>query len=897
MTSRPWGVSIGVAAAVVALSGWAQAGSPGFADLRREFPGAQRLGDAHGLVSIFGVPMTGGETPDAAVQAWLGAHADALGAGVPELVVHRVNDISFGKFTGYAFTQAMDGVPVEFAGARVLVHNGLNRVVLVTSRLASRPAHGFRPDRVSASSAVLAVRAMPEHAGLTDWTAPELVVFAGADAINGEAVRAWKFTGDNLDLAHRERRTFYVDLATGDVVHVHEEIRHTDVTGQVNGKGTPGTNPDSATNPPVVMAMPEIRVAITGGGSAYTSRAGAYTIAHGGTSAVTVTTSVGPSSGAGRWVHVDNVAGSEMSLSQSVTPPGPANFEFNSAPSELTTAQVNAFIHTNEIHNYIKDRAPTWTYFDTSFRANVNISSTCNAYYDGGSINFYRSGGGCPNTAYTSVVAHEYGHHVCSDIYPPQGAFGEGYGDLCGMLIYDDPIVGRDFFGPGSHLRDADNANMQYPCGGPIHTCGMVLSGAWWEIRKAFGNTYGSAAGLDLVRQLHIDWSQITIGGSGGDSAHPTTAVEVLTIDDDNGDLSDGTPNFVEICSSFAQHGIDCPGYVLFDFTWPDGVPGTFSPTAGTTVDVVIEPVYGTPVPESAAFVYRVDGGAFTSIAMTALGDDLYRAEVPPIACGSLVDFYVRMDDPSGAVGTDPDNAPGDAVHSAIGGVSGGVIDEEDFQDAPGWSVTNSGVSDGAWATGTPSGGTNAPTTDADGSGRCFLTGPLFGRDLDGGPTRLLSPIYDLSAYERARVWYSRWMRSTGGTADQMTVQVSNDGGTTWKKIEDADGFIPVWFNEEWEVTDFVALTSAVRFRVLVSDNPNDSTAEAGFDAFRLMAFTCTEDCYADCDANGTLNSLDVLCYLNLFSSGDPAADCDANGALNSLDLLCYLNAFNEGCP
>lgn len=55
-------------------------------------------------------------------------------------------------------------------------------------------------------------------------------------------------------------------------------------------------------------------------------------------------------------------------------------------------------------------------------------------------------------------------------------------------------------------------------------------------------------------------------------------------------------------------------------------------------------------------------------------------------------------------------------------------------------------------------------------------------------------------------------------------------------------------------------------------------------------------DCGADCDGNGTINTLDFLCFLNLFSVGDPEADCDGNGTINTLDFLCFLNLYNDGC-
>ncbi|MFQ6097987.1 MAG: peptidase MA family metallohydrolase, partial [Armatimonadota bacterium] len=43
---------------------------------------------------------------------------------------------------------------------------------------------------------------------------------------------------------------------------------------------------------------------------------------------------------------------------------------------------------------------------------NVNLNNTCNAYLNGSSINLFRSGGGCHNTAFSDVILHEYGHEA-----------------------------------------------------------------------------------------------------------------------------------------------------------------------------------------------------------------------------------------------------------------------------------------------------------------------------------------------------------------------------------------------------------------------------------------------------------------------------------------------------
>ena len=77
----------------------------------------------------------------------------------------------------------------------------------------------------------------------------------------------------------------------------------------------------------------------------------------------------------------------------------------------------------------------------TAFTVNVNIGSNCNAFYNGSSINFYTSGGGCNNTAFSDVVHHEYGHHLVNVGGSGQGAYGEGQSDVMGGLRL--PLTGR----------------------------------------------------------------------------------------------------------------------------------------------------------------------------------------------------------------------------------------------------------------------------------------------------------------------------------------------------------------------------------------------------------------------------------------------------------------------
>jgi hypothetical protein len=65
-----------------------------------------------------------------------------------------------------------------------------------------------------------------------------------------------------------------------------------------------------------------------------------------------------------------------------------------------------------------------------------------------------------------------------------------------------------------------------------------------------------------------------------------------------------------------------------------------------------------------------------------------------------------------------------------------------------------------------------------------------------------------------------------------------------------------------------------------------------------LVVFLANEApaCLADCDASGTLNIDDFICFQTLFALADPSADCDASGGLNIDDFICFQTLFALGC-
>ncbi|GIK18610.1 MAG: hypothetical protein DYG93_06410 [Leptolyngbya sp. PLA2] len=909
---------VGLAGTVSAMSNGTMGGietlpttPPGFLDLTRQFPGVQAWVAEDRVNLIYGKPMTAADTPDEAAAKWWADHGTAFGAGDLDLEQLWVAETGMGKFTVFGYQQHIDGLPVEYGIGRLMVLNGFageqDRVVYVAGKFAKRPEGGFGLPFVQANQAVGSVRDMINFEHLPVWTDAEMVIFQGDDT-RRDPVLAWKFVGEEPNLETRERYTFFVDANSGALLHVRNEVLNIDVIGKLEAMGSPGTNPDIGSNPPVMMPMPDMRVVVQGGNNSYSQDNGDFVITHGGVNPVTVTSNLDN----GLWVDVNDQSGTGvLSISGTFTPGVPGTLQYNTSPSQFTTAQVNAAIHTAKTHDYIRYRT-TWTGMDFKCPANVNINSSCNAYFDGSSINFYRAAGGCNNTAYSSVVAHEYGHYIVARLGLSQGAFGEGYADTCSLLQYDDPIIGRNFTTSGGYVRYPVLANVQYPCSGGVHHCGQIIGGVAWRIRENFGATYGSAPGLAMVQQLHVDWSLITIGGIGNNSAHPATAIEWLTVDDNDGDISNGTPNFSLICAAFAAHSISCPALPPIVFTYPNGRPSEFDALPhgqATTFNVNIAPGLTEPVPSTARIYYSVDGGSYQSSLLTHLGGDSYTATIPGVDCDSLVNYFLQVQGTDSGFYTHPSDAPG-TTH-----FTGALLFADTMDTNRGWLVgaPDDDATTGIWNRMKPqqtsSGGNIAQPGAAFFGENCYVTdgraGSSIGEfDVDNGKTTLLTPVLDLTSGEDPSISYWRWYSNHAGAspyADIFVVDISNDGGVSWSNVEvvgptgtQVEGG---WYFKQFRVADYVSPTAAVRLRFVASDYGSGSIVEACVDDFRVAFGGCASDCYADCNGDTVVNSLDVICFLNFYSASDPAADCNGDTVVNSLDVICFLNAYTSGCP
>ncbi|MEE2888400.1 MAG: hypothetical protein VX951_13300, partial [Planctomycetota bacterium] len=278
-------------------------------------------------------------------------------------------------------------------------------------------------------------------------------------------------------------------------------------------------------------------------GSAYTDANGNFSIPYSGSSAVTVNaTLVGRHS-----LRFRVASGTQMSASASVTPGTPATIQFGNANmGENNRSQTTTYWHVDDANVWVRSLLPGATSQMnniSNINPRVNINSNCNAYYTSNTINFYTAGGGCNMTAFQTVIVHEWGHGldaVFGGISQTDG-LSEGWGDLLGLYRSGQPELGAGFrTGTTNGIRTGNNS-YTYPAGGGVHQQGQTWMGWAWDLRKNLIVTHGNTAGPAIAEK-------IVIPSIAADATNQPNAVrEVFIVDDDDGNLNNGTPNYLDL--------------------------------------------------------------------------------------------------------------------------------------------------------------------------------------------------------------------------------------------------------------------------------------------------------------------------------------------------------------
>ncbi len=635
----------------------------------------------------------------------------------------------------------------------------------------------------------------------------------------------------------------FVDATNGELL-VREDQKLESIAGVSSGT----VHPLFASDTPAVRLMPDLRV-FFGSNTRLTDSTGLYLIP-GVLGSDTVRASL-----AGTYVIVkDKATGLQPQFLAPATAPAVVNVPWNHTNSDL--AARDAFYNINRARAHIRTLDPLFTGLDYPLVAMVNAAGTCNAFYANGSITFYGPGDGCPNIAYLAdIVFHEYGHALNQALYLQQGApFGlqntachEATADVFSAFLLDDPVIGQEWSGPGTSIRTIDNAR-RWPEGDDPdpHLAGLILGGAFWDLRKAVG--------LDVARTL-AHYCKYGLPDYRGDNgiAMNDFFFETVVADDDDSDLTNGTPHITAIADAFNAHGIGTGFWLgighenLADH--PAG-PGPFDVRATYTYTGP----FGDLDMDGCFLHYQINGGTW-GIRRMDLSDntDELRARfaAPPEA---LIRYYFEARDTYGGTTVWPVGAPGDDTFEFLNGPTVTAF-FQNMETDPGWTVGAPGdnATSGIWVRLNPNStyfrGYLQPEDDHTplSATRCWVTGdapPTEGpglNDVDRGRTSLTTMLFDATAVGYApMVEYYRWFTNEfidGSGLDPWRVQISNDAGHTWHDVEYTLQDAREWRRIIFLIQEFVTPTANMMMRFVATDEGDGTLIEAAMDDFRLLAF------------------------------------------------------------
>jgi hypothetical protein len=329
-----------------------------------------------------------------------------------------------------------------------------------------------------------------------------------------------------------------------------------------------------------------------------------------------------------------------------------------------THASRTGFYELNKIKEQARGQLPNNVWLQQQVTANMNLNQTCNAFWDGGAVNFFKSGGGCSDTGeIAGIFDHEWGHGLDdNDVNGDIANSGEATADIYMTLRLKTSCTGRNFFIGGlcggygdpctaasgcSGVRDMDFAHHQSglpaditfvlshcgtggggPCNGEVHCEGEIPGEAVWDLyNRDLPSVFGMSTDTALevaVRDAYLgmgligNWYGCT-QGSGGCPAN-SGYMNFLAADDDNGNLNDGTPHMQALFQAFDRHGIGCTTPVVQNTGCPN-IP-TGSPTVTATARDRGTSLSWSTVPNAVKYrVYRTEGALGCNFGKVLLGE------------------------------------------------------------------------------------------------------------------------------------------------------------------------------------------------------------------------------------------------------------------------------------
>ena len=482
-------------------------------------------------------------------------------------------------------------------------------------------------------------------------------------------------------------------------------------------------------------------------------------------------------------------------------------------------AQLNAFLDLNIVKDFVRTHLDAqMPRLDQQLMVITNIPMDCNAFFDGRAINLFHATATCENTALVQdVIFHEFGHDVHeSEIIQGVGAFdgamSEGVADTLAVQITKDSGMGRGFFFTDVPLRELDPPNMEWTWPedvSEIHHTGLIYGGTQWDLRKALIAKYGDAAGTAVFHKLYLGELRRSVD-------IPTSLIEALAEDDDDGNLANGTPNECTIRDAYGRHGlrtangsIDAPGFLdanalstLVKIT----VTGLSTRCGG-------DAIASTTLKWGPSHTGQPVAGESTAVQTS---NATYYAQLP-LALDEIVLYRAQINFVDGSVFSLPDNRA-DTFYQTYQGHTVKLyctsMDTNPFDE--GWTTGPTAAAASLWGWGVPVSGATDP--HAAFTGDHVLALGLNGDYTPMSYSYVATPPIDVKNYSDVRLQYRRWLAVEDAHFDQARI-LANDNQAWANSTENkGDASARHHIDREWRFHDvplsgfFTGHTLVVKF-------------------------------------------------------------------------------------
>lgn len=373
---------------------------------------------------------------------------------------------------------------------------------------------------------------------------------------------AWEVTsrreGEGQQIARHV--VSYIDALNGDILAAHDGNRH-------DYSGTAAIEVERRTVGDALVTVPASFLNLNVAGVAtQTGPSGAFALSGGAAGPQGISSQL-----RGAFAKVTQSGVASSTFSGTIHDNIPFSLLWNASNSD--PAERMTYRTIVETNRFVAAVFPSLAWLNTPVPAEVNFNDECNAFWDGIGMTLYRGGSLCNATGRIfDIVAHEWGHGLDQNL---PGGFVESpvsefIGDMVSFVQTNDSRIAPAFFVGSSSapLRDMQSGHLE--CFSSLvtetHDAGQLLGAVVWDIHEDLEAAGMSADDLRRLMLLPIAAAQ----------TRSEWYLGMLAVDDDDGNLANGTPHGCLIYRQFDLHSCGTE-------RWP-GLPAIASAAASPAV-------------------------------------------------------------------------------------------------------------------------------------------------------------------------------------------------------------------------------------------------------------------------------------------------------------------------